>query len=137
MSPCLCTSNLNPNERNTQFGDGPTFCPVLPKVHIFIVHSHPRQLYRCYLIWGSRKRILFVPGILIIATVGELTISFTGVIYSDVCTVVSCITGLGFYGLIKLNIYIDPRVPFSMGGATNILLMCLTGTAAHLIGSSY
>ncbi|KAJ6556643.1 hypothetical protein DFH09DRAFT_1317955 [Mycena vulgaris] len=66
-------------------------------------------LYRCYVIWGSRRRVLVVPGFLILATV-----------------VVGCICGLGYYRLIKLNSYIDPRVPFIMGGTTNILMMCLT-----------
>ncbi|KAJ6574315.1 hypothetical protein B0H19DRAFT_1254025 [Mycena capillaripes] len=66
-------------------------------------------LYRCYVIWGSRRRILFVPAILIVATV-----------------VVGCISALGFYGVVKINTVIDQRVPFSMGGVTNILLMCLT-----------
>ncbi|KAJ7085329.1 hypothetical protein C8R43DRAFT_1051517 [Mycena crocata] len=65
-------------------------------------------LYRCYVIWGSRKRILVVPSVLILATV-----------------VVALICGLGYYGLINVDFYIDPRVPFSMG-ATNILLMSLT-----------
>ncbi|KAF8203372.1 hypothetical protein K438DRAFT_1757710 [Mycena galopus ATCC 62051] len=66
-------------------------------------------LYRCYVIWGSRKTILVLPGIMILATV-----------------VGGCITGLGYYGLIKLNIPIDPRVPFVMGGITNISMMSLT-----------
>lgn len=46
---------------------------------------------------------------------------------------VGCISGLTYNGLIKLNIHIDPRVPFSMGGATNILLMCLTGMMTHAV----
>jgi len=50
-----------------------------------------------------------VPGTLILATV-----------------VVGCISGLGYYRLIKLNFSIDTRVPFIMGGITNILMMCLT-----------
>ncbi|KAJ7118255.1 hypothetical protein C8R44DRAFT_190374 [Mycena epipterygia] len=66
-------------------------------------------LYRCYVIWGYRKIIIVVPGVLILATV-----------------VVGCISGLGYYKLITLNTYIDPRVPFSMGALTSILLMCLT-----------
>ncbi|KAJ7455845.1 hypothetical protein FB451DRAFT_1564851 [Mycena latifolia] len=66
-------------------------------------------LYRCYVIWGSRKRILVVPGALILATV-----------------VVGCISVLRYYGVITSTSYIDTRVPFIMGGATNILLMCLT-----------
>ncbi|KAJ7118305.1 hypothetical protein C8R44DRAFT_790552 [Mycena epipterygia] len=66
-------------------------------------------LYRCYVIWGCRKMIIVVPGALIVVTV-----------------VVGCISGLGYYNLITLHPYIDPRVPFIMGGATNILLMCLT-----------
>ncbi|KAJ7616220.1 hypothetical protein DFH06DRAFT_1239424 [Mycena polygramma] len=66
-------------------------------------------LYRCYVIWGSRKMILVLPSILILATV-----------------VLGCISGLGYYKLISLNTYIDQRVPFSMGGVTAIVLMILT-----------
>ncbi|KAF7330662.1 hypothetical protein MSAN_02451500 [Mycena sanguinolenta] len=66
-------------------------------------------LYRCYVIWGSRKIILVLPAMMILATV-----------------VGGCVTGLGYYGIVKLNIPIDPRVPFILGGSTNILMMCLT-----------
>ncbi|KAJ7874499.1 hypothetical protein B0H14DRAFT_2717991 [Mycena olivaceomarginata] len=51
---------------------------------------------------GSWRKILVLPAIVIIATVGD---------------------GLTYNGLIKLNIHIDPRVPFGMGGTTNILLI--------------
>ncbi|KAJ7438406.1 hypothetical protein B0H11DRAFT_2254695 [Mycena galericulata] len=67
-------------------------------------------LYRCYVIWGSRRRILVVPGLMMLATV-----------------VVACVTVLGYYHLIILSLDIDTRVPFIMGGATTILLTCLTG----------
>ncbi|KAJ7910004.1 hypothetical protein B0H13DRAFT_2329811 [Mycena leptocephala] len=40
--------------------------------------------------------------------------------------IVGSVTGLEFAGLITLNSSIDPRVPVSMGGITNILLTCLT-----------
>ncbi|KAF8164385.1 hypothetical protein K438DRAFT_1984719 [Mycena galopus ATCC 62051] len=66
-------------------------------------------LYRCYVIWGSRKRILVLPGILAVATM-----------------VMGCISGLEHYGLIKMSSYIDPRVPVCMAGVTNVLLTCLT-----------
>ncbi|KAJ7195066.1 hypothetical protein GGX14DRAFT_475337, partial [Mycena pura] len=66
-------------------------------------------LFRCYVIWGSRKRILVLPGILIAATM-----------------VVGCLAGLEHYGLISLSSYVDPRVPVGMAGATNVLLTCLT-----------
>ncbi|KAF7369473.1 hypothetical protein MVEN_00277000 [Mycena venus] len=66
-------------------------------------------LYRCYVIWGSRRRVLVVPAAMILATV-----------------VVGCISGLTYYGIVKWGFTIDTRVPFIMGGATNILLMCLT-----------
>ncbi|KAJ7272281.1 hypothetical protein C8J57DRAFT_279925 [Mycena rebaudengoi] len=66
-------------------------------------------LYRCYVIWGSHRKIIVLPAILILATVA-----------------VGCISGLGYYGIIKLGVSVDPRVPFSMGAATNVLLMCLT-----------
>jgi len=66
-------------------------------------------LYRCYLIWGSRRRILVLPGMFIFATV-----------------VVGSITGLEYAGSITSNSSIDRRVPVGMAGITNILLMCLT-----------
>ncbi|KAF7336101.1 hypothetical protein MVEN_02157100 [Mycena venus] len=66
-------------------------------------------LYRWSMIWRSEKRILVVPATMILSTV-----------------VVGCISGLGYYRLISLNVYIDPKAPFLIGGATNIVLMCLT-----------
>ncbi|KAJ7272303.1 hypothetical protein C8J57DRAFT_1599421 [Mycena rebaudengoi] len=66
-------------------------------------------LYRCYVIWGSRRKVVVLPAILILATVA-----------------VGCISGLGYYRVIKLGSSIDQRVPFGMGAATNVLLMCLT-----------
>ncbi|KAJ6452810.1 hypothetical protein C8R45DRAFT_1040165 [Mycena sanguinolenta] len=66
-------------------------------------------LYRCYAIWGSRKMVLVLPVVMIVATVID-----------------GCVTGLGYYGIVKLNIHIDPRVPFILGASTNILMMCLT-----------
>ncbi|KAJ6529449.1 hypothetical protein DFH09DRAFT_1185129 [Mycena vulgaris] len=74
-------------------------------------------LYRCYVIWGSRKRILLVPGILILATM-----------------ILGFISGLGYYRLISLAVDIDPRVPFTMATTTNILLMCLTAGRIWYIG---
>ncbi|KAJ7227970.1 hypothetical protein B0H12DRAFT_234324 [Mycena haematopus] len=66
-------------------------------------------LHRCYVIWGSRKRILVLPVIMILATV-----------------VGGCVTGLGYYRVVTLEIPINPRLPFIMGGITNISMMCLT-----------
>ncbi|KAJ7288596.1 hypothetical protein C8J57DRAFT_1280807 [Mycena rebaudengoi] len=66
-------------------------------------------LYRYFLIWGARRGILVLPGMLIFATVA-----------------VGCIAGLQYAGLITLDPSIDPRVPVSMAGVTNILLVCLT-----------
>ncbi|KAJ7504905.1 hypothetical protein B0H11DRAFT_2221093 [Mycena galericulata] len=67
-------------------------------------------LYRCYMIWGSRRSFLVVPGLMMLATM-----------------VVGCVVVLGYYHLIELSLDIDPRVPFIMGGVTTILLTCLTG----------
>jgi hypothetical protein len=72
---------------------------------------------------------------MIIATVGEPVIwvrYFITLTYTHT-SAVGCISGLTYNELIKLNIRIDPRVPFSMGAATNILLMCLTGMATHTV----
>jgi len=66
-------------------------------------------LYRCFVIWGARRGILVLPGMFIFATV-----------------VVGCIAGLQYAGLITLDPSVDPRVPVSMAGVTNTLLVCLT-----------
>ncbi|KAJ7675914.1 hypothetical protein DFH06DRAFT_1292117 [Mycena polygramma] len=66
-------------------------------------------LYRCYVIWGSRKRIILLPGVLILATV-----------------VVGCLTGLEFSRLIKINSFFGPKLPFVIAGITNLVLTCLT-----------
>ncbi|KAK7051730.1 hypothetical protein R3P38DRAFT_3343842 [Favolaschia claudopus] len=65
-------------------------------------------LYRCFVIWGARRRVLVVilPIAMILATV-----------------VVGCISVLGYY---KMGLSIDIRIPFIMGAATNILLVSLT-----------
>lgn len=46
---------------------------------------------------------------------------------------VGCIAGLGYYGVVKLPIFVDPRVPFIMGASTNVVLMGLTGTKLYLL----
>ncbi|KAJ6524195.1 hypothetical protein B0H19DRAFT_1085405 [Mycena capillaripes] len=66
-------------------------------------------LYRCFVIWGARRGILVLPGMFIFATV-----------------VVGCISALQYAGLITLDPSVDPRVPVSMAGVTNFLLVCLT-----------
>lgn len=66
-------------------------------------------LYRCFVIWGAKRGILVLPGMFIFATV-----------------VVGCIAALQYAGLITLDPSVDPRVPVSMAGVTNTLLMCLT-----------
>ncbi|KAJ6483291.1 hypothetical protein C8R45DRAFT_1001036 [Mycena sanguinolenta] len=65
--------------------------------------------YRCYVIWGSRRIVLIVPGIFILAT---------------------CVAG--FLGTVSRYFYLgklpfsDLRAPFALAGATNLILMCLT-----------
>ncbi|KAJ6460454.1 hypothetical protein C8R47DRAFT_1226227 [Mycena vitilis] len=83
-------------------------------------------LYRCYVIWGSRKMILVLPSTLILATVGEPAILILVLRHDPDHPVLGCISGLEYYKLISLNTYIDQRVPFSMGGVTAIVLMILT-----------
>jgi hypothetical protein len=49
---------------------------------------------------------------------------------------VGCITGLGYYGVVKLP-FVDPRVPFIMGASTNVVLMGLTGTQLYLLDPAF
>ncbi|KAJ6468249.1 hypothetical protein C8R45DRAFT_1018041 [Mycena sanguinolenta] len=68
-------------------------------------------LYRCYVIWGSRRSVIILPGIFIVATC--LLAYFT----------------LGSDHSLRLSGHgpiVDLRVPYIVGGATNVLLMCLT-----------
>ncbi|KAJ6590486.1 hypothetical protein DFH09DRAFT_1358699 [Mycena vulgaris] len=64
-------------------------------------------LYRCYVIWGSKKTVLILPGISIFATV-----------------VVGCISVVGLD--VNSESYIDTRIPFIMGAGTNVIFVCLT-----------
>ncbi|KAJ7236805.1 hypothetical protein C8J57DRAFT_1376246 [Mycena rebaudengoi] len=68
------------------------------------------SLYRCYIIWGSRKKILIVPALCILATV--------------VLTVVSWLP----------KAYIHPRTSFIMTLGTNFLLMFLTAGRIWYVG---
>ncbi|KAF8189187.1 hypothetical protein K438DRAFT_1971832 [Mycena galopus ATCC 62051] len=63
-------------------------------------------LYRCYVIWRSRA-VLILPGILIVTT---FVIAYLNVITD----------------IIFDNPITDSRTPYFMGGATNVVLMCLT-----------
>ncbi|KAJ7263726.1 hypothetical protein C8J57DRAFT_1332574 [Mycena rebaudengoi] len=67
-------------------------------------------LYRCYIIWGSKKKILIVPALCILATV--------------VLTVVCWLP----------KAYIHPRTPFIMTLGTNLLLMFLTAGRIWYVG---
>ncbi|KAJ7366080.1 hypothetical protein DFH08DRAFT_833454 [Mycena albidolilacea] len=64
--------------------------------------------YRCYIIWGSRRIVLIVPGILILAT-----------------CVVGSLGTVSRYFFDKLP-FSDLKAPFALAGATNLILMCLT-----------
>ncbi|KAJ6452916.1 hypothetical protein C8R45DRAFT_1112700 [Mycena sanguinolenta] len=66
------------------------------------------QLYRCYMIWGSRKAVLILPGISIVAT---CTVGYFNVASND------------FFNQLP---WLDNRVSFAVSGATNVILTCLT-----------
>ncbi|KAJ7468056.1 hypothetical protein FB451DRAFT_1257931 [Mycena latifolia] len=67
-------------------------------------------LYRCYVIWESKKMVLILPGLSMFATLVAGFISSFGV---DSPT------------LVKIP-FIDIRIPYIMGATTNVVLMCLT-----------
>ncbi|KAF7364641.1 hypothetical protein MVEN_00333500 [Mycena venus] len=71
-------------------------------------------LYRCYIIWGSRKVVLLMPAACILVTI--------------VLTILSWITRGQVY-LVQ-----DPRAPFIMSLGTNVLLMCLAGGRIWYVG---
>ncbi|KAJ7468054.1 hypothetical protein FB451DRAFT_1257927 [Mycena latifolia] len=67
-------------------------------------------LYRCYIIWGSKKRILILPGLSTLATL-----------------VVECISSVDSYNPTRVQKqYIDPRISFIMAAGTNVIFVCLT-----------
>ncbi|KAF7332896.1 hypothetical protein MVEN_02395000 [Mycena venus] len=65
-------------------------------------------LYRCYIIWGSRWKIIATPALCILSTV-----------------VLGVIATVSYDSVTQVH-YIDRRVPFIMNVATNVLLVCLT-----------
>ncbi|KAJ7104976.1 hypothetical protein C8R44DRAFT_807365 [Mycena epipterygia] len=65
-------------------------------------------LYRCYIIWGSRWKVVVLPALCILATV----------VLGFVATV--------SYDSLTQRHYIDRRLPFIMGVVTNVFLVCLT-----------
>ncbi|KAJ7278820.1 hypothetical protein C8J57DRAFT_1304612 [Mycena rebaudengoi] len=77
---------------------------------INIVVADLLLLYRCYIIWGSKKRIIIVPALCILA--------------SAVLTVVAWLP----------KAYIDSRTPFIMILGTNLLLMFLTAGRIWYVG---
>ncbi|KAJ7020348.1 hypothetical protein C8F04DRAFT_1144630 [Mycena alexandri] len=76
------------------------------RVTLNIVVTDLLFLYRCYIIWESRKKVLILPALCILATV--------------VLLVVVCLQ------LYEGTYLIDPRAPFIMLLGTNLLLMFLT-----------
>ncbi|KAJ7668924.1 hypothetical protein B0H17DRAFT_1142304 [Mycena rosella] len=64
------------------------------------------QLYRCYIIWGSNKKVLVLPAICILATVVLMIVSWLAPLDEAP--------------------YIDSRAPFIATLGTNVLLMLLT-----------
>jgi len=73
-------------------------------------------LYRCYVIWGSRKMVLILPGLCILTTV--------------VLTVLVWIT----YPHSSVYLIQDFRAPFFMTLGTNLLLMFLAGGRIWYVG---
>ncbi|KAF8200496.1 hypothetical protein K438DRAFT_1965958 [Mycena galopus ATCC 62051] len=78
----------------------------LAEIKTFSVVTDLIFLYRCYVIWDSRKKVLILPALCILATV--------------VLMVVVCLQ------LYEGTYLIDPRAPFIMLLGTNLLLMFLT-----------
>ncbi|KAJ6483222.1 hypothetical protein C8R45DRAFT_1099509 [Mycena sanguinolenta] len=84
-------------------------------------------LYRCYVIWGSRRTVLIIPGLFVFAT----------------CLLGYLCTASDDFNNSLLNL--DPRVPYIVGGATNVILMCLTAgriwyksqEARHVDGNAF
>ncbi|KAJ6483333.1 hypothetical protein C8R45DRAFT_300717 [Mycena sanguinolenta] len=69
--------------------------------------------YRCYMIWGSRKIVLILPAIFILATsaLGYFTVASNDFASND---------------LLDEFPPFDIRASFAVSGATNVILMCLT-----------
>ncbi|KAJ7829117.1 hypothetical protein B0H13DRAFT_2289806 [Mycena leptocephala] len=65
-------------------------------------------LYRCYIIWGSRWKVIATPAVCILSTV-----------------VLGVVATVSYDSVTQVH-YIDRRVPFIMNVATNVLLVCLT-----------
>ncbi|KAJ7925050.1 hypothetical protein B0H13DRAFT_2314840 [Mycena leptocephala] len=80
---------------------------------LLVAPTHPinerSQLYRCYIIWGSKKKILILPALCSLATV--------------VLTVISWLRKPGGQGAYLISF----GAPFIMTLGTNLLLMLLTG----------
>ncbi|KAJ7083866.1 hypothetical protein C8R44DRAFT_822126 [Mycena epipterygia] len=64
-------------------------------------------LYRCYVIWGSQKKVVILPGVLILSTL-----------------VIGCVDGVSV-SLAPVG-DLDVRIPYVMGLAINLVLLGLT-----------
>lgn len=107
---------------------------------IFVLHLLPfmiftlsinecSQLYRCYIIWDSRKKVLILPALCILATVGQWDLFHPLLrkwMYWAVLMVLVCLQ------LYEGTYLIDPRAPFTMLLGTNLLLMFLTGSLNYI-----
>jgi hypothetical protein len=93
----------------------------------------PVQSYRCYVIWGSRWIVLIVPGILILANCGELSQRCAKLLAHEIIVVGSLGTVSRYFFLDKLP-FSDLKAPFALAGATNLILMCLTGLLSSYAG---
>ncbi|KAJ7664739.1 hypothetical protein B0H17DRAFT_1091516, partial [Mycena rosella] len=60
-------------------------------------------LYRCYVIWGSQKKIIILPGLLMIGTVAT-----------------------GFLSVVSVS-FQDATITYGLAAATNVVLTALTG----------
>ncbi|KAJ6530125.1 hypothetical protein B0H19DRAFT_1082534 [Mycena capillaripes] len=67
------------------------------------------QLYRCYVIWGSQRKILILPALLIFSTLV-----------------------VGILGSAPGSSIPDMRIPYSLAAATNLLLTAFTGKSNFL-----
>ncbi|KAJ6564361.1 hypothetical protein B0H19DRAFT_77632 [Mycena capillaripes] len=72
-------------------------------------------LWRCYVIWGNQRSVVFLPGLSVAAT-AAVSVGY-------------CVTLRGSAGPVSRLDHtsaVDPRIPFILGVFTNLVLMALT-----------
>ncbi|KAF7367801.1 hypothetical protein MSAN_00844300 [Mycena sanguinolenta] len=78
---------------------------------VFVINNCATDLlflYRCYIIWGSRWRVITLPALCILVTV-----------------VLGIVVTVSYDSMTQVH-YIDRRAPFIMNVVTNAILVCLT-----------